>query len=573
MKNFKIIFLLVLAGGLFTSCDNFLNFQPKGTISGEQLNTPERVEGLVTAAYSSLGNDHWDTPYSNPWPFATTRSDNAYKGGGGTADQGEYHDYEQFVSLRPSNGKGDRIWFALYRGISRANSAINRINELNEEEYPQKQTRLGEMRFIRGHFHFTLKVLFKRVPYIDESISADSIETVSNRELSNNELWNKIADDFQSAANNLPPDQPEVGRADQIDAKAYLAKTRLYQAYEQNENHEVVNINQDYLQEVVDLTGDIMQSRHDLFPDYSQNFLYEYENGTESLFAVQRSIDDGTDEGRVDMTTGLNYPMSGGFGCCWFNIPSQNLVNAFQTNSDGVPMFDSYNQNSLQDSSDFKDNTVDPRLDHTVSIPTHPFKYDPNLIYDLSWARTPQVYGQFSSMKALQHPDSPSLKEVGPFFASAKNTVIIRYADVILWRAEALIELGRHNDALPLINDIRRRAQNSTDKLQYADGESVSNYNIETYQPGVNIQWTQQNARQALRFERRLEFAMESSRMFDLVRWGIADEVMNDYLEVEKQRYGYLQNAEFTAGRDEYLPIPQQQIDLSEGLYKQNPGY
>jgi len=146
-------------------------------------------------------------------------------------------------------------------------------------------------------------------------------------------------------------------------------------------------------------------------------------------------------------------------------------------------------------------------------------------------------------------------------------------ADVMLWKAEALIQLGDPNDALPLINALRTRASNSTARTRFSDGTAPSNYKISTYQPGVNCTWDQAYAFQALQFERRMEFGMEGTRFFDLVRWGIAAQVLNDYIAVEKTRYNFLANAQFTKARDEYLPIPQTEINLTHGLYVQNNGW
>jgi starch-binding outer membrane protein, SusD/RagB family len=176
-------------------------------------------------------------------------------------------------------------------------------------------------------------------------------------------------------------------------------------------------------------------------------------------------------------------------------------------------------------------------------------------------------------MKEIMPPNSPALKRDGSRLGSAKNWDIIRYADVLLWKAEALIELGRQDEALPLINQIRQRAINSKGRLTTSMGAPLSNYNIATYVDGVNCTWTQDFARTALRWERRLEFAMEGSRFFDLVRWGIAAETLNQYFSVEKTRHPYLQAAGFKKNRNEYLPIPQQEITLSEGLYQQSTGY
>ena len=157
--------------------------------------------------------------------------------------------------------------------------------------------------------------------------------------------------------------------------------------------------------------------------------------------------------------------------------------------------------------------------------------------------------------------------------SSSANMQLIRFADVLLWKAEALIELGRANEAIPIINQVRQRAANSTGLLKQANGTPVSNYKISEYQPGVNINWTQQMARQALRFERRLEFAMEGNRFFDLVRWGIAAEYLNAYFQSESVKRTYLQTANFQKGRDEYLPIPANQINYSKGLYVQNTNW
>ncbi|MGV3587734.1 MAG: RagB/SusD family nutrient uptake outer membrane protein, partial [Adhaeribacter sp.] len=314
--------------------------------------------------------------------------------------------------------------------------------------------------------------------------------------------------------------------------------------------------------------------KYRLQPDFAENFLFGFDNGPESVFAVQFSINDGTEIGRLSMATSLNYSLAPQYGCCWFHIPSQNMVNAFKTTATGLPQFDTFNNEALTDADlTPTGKPVDPRLDHTVGIQGHPFKYNPNVIYNHSWERIPELYGGFGNMKEQQEATSSSFKKVGPFYGSAKNIDIIRYADVLLWQAEALIELGRQAEALPLINQIRARAKNSTNRTKLANGTNPSNYNINEYVNGVNITWNQENARKALQWERRLEFAMESPRFFDLVRWGIAAETLNAYLNVEKTRKTFLSAAKFTKGRDEYFPIPQREIDFTKGLYVQNPGY
>jgi len=580
-KTSKYLLAMIIIAGLFAvSCDSFdLGNSPKGALSEEQTTEDTTtVEGLVIATYSTLGNGHWFVPHQYNWVYGSVAADNSYKGGLGTSDQGDFHAVETRSLLRTDNERSNQIWKRLFFNINRANSAIRALN--NAEGFAKKERRIAEMRFLRGHYYFILKTMYDQVPYIDASVPDDSLSEISNTALSSDELWSRIAADFQAGVDNLPPTQPEVGRADQIDAKAYLAKTRLFQAYEQNEQHQVTNMNQSHLQSVADLTEDVINSgKHGLFDSFAGNHLFSFDNGKESLFAVQRSQADGTPAGRLDRETSLTYPMIQVYGCCSFNTPSQDLVNAFQTGSDGLPKFDTYNQGIIRDSADFQNNTFDPRLDHTVGHPGAPIKYQEQyMITDdnfQDYVRASSVYGRFTAMKAVQLADCPCLQRSAAtgFRESSDNTEILKYDQVLLWKAEAHIQLGQLDQALTLINRIRRRAANSRDRVSYPDGTPYSNYNIEEYKPGDNIVWNKENAFRALRWERRLEFAMEGKRFFDLVRWGIADEVMNDYYDSESERRNFLQPANFVEGQHEYLPIPEQQVDFSDGVYEQNPGY
>lgn len=560
----KKILIIIFLAALFSCKKSFLDVNPKGQLSSAQVATG--TEQLVTSAYASLGNDHYYTPWSL-WNYGSVRSGDAYKGGRDEADIQEFYFGEIFTNQRSDLGNLDGQWFQYYVAISRANAALANLNNLTDAAYPAKKSEQAEMRFLRGHWYFQLKILFKYVPYIDETVNTNDYAKISNRALSNDSLWEKIAADFQFAASNLPPTQTQVGRPNSIAASAYLAKTRLYQAYEQDEKHNITGINAAKLNQVVTLCDQVLSSSYGLEADFANNFQFgqSYKNGKESVFAVQYSQGDGTMFGRLDFGDVLATPM--GIGCCDFHKPSQNLANAYKTDANGLPMFSTFNTSDL----DLSANTVDPRIDHTIAIPGHNWKYDQNELYQNSWNRTPSVYGYFASLK--ENVQRSNYVQVGPFYGSSKNKIIIRYADVLLWKAEALIELGRQNEALPLINQVRTRAKGSTALLKFSNGNFESNYNIGTYIPGTNCTWTQDFARQALRWERRLEFAMEGNRFFDLVRWGIADTYLNDYFTVEKTKRNYLKDGHFTKNRDEYLPIPLNQINFSHGLYVQNIGY
>lgn len=580
MKNNILKNIALLAAMILGSCSgDFLEYEPKGVLSSENVATPQNSESLVIAAYASIGNDEMIGPLTSLWVYGSVRSDDAYKGGGGRGDVDVIDRYEQYNLTIPDQGDwmAPRTWTNYYKAISRANFALSVINSIPTEDYVEKTIRQAELRFLRAHSHFMLKTLFKKIPYITEELAQEEIAKVTN-DVSNDDLWNKIAEDFLFAYNNLPQFQDEVGRANKSAAAAYLAKLRLYQAYEQDEQHRVVNINTARLEEVISFADQVVGG---LERDFGNNFFDGFDNGPESIWAVQFSINDGTVVSRLSYVTGLNSPHGTGlYGCCGFHLASQNMVNAFKTGSNGLPLLDNFNDQDIFNTVLPNGTTplaagvtVDPRLDHTVGVPGRPFKYKNtinqpgDMVYNFSWARDPGVYGYFGNMKEQQAPDCSCYRKEGPFIGTSKNIDFIRYADVLLFKAEALIKLNRWNEALPIINEIRARAAASAERPLAAGASNI--YNVGLYEsfPNKDYAW------KALKFERRLEFGMEGQRFFDLVRWGEAAEVLNAYLNKEKIRRDFLANAKFTAGRDEYYPIPQREIDFTKGVYKQNPGY
>jgi len=580
MKKYKIIAVCFLSIAFLASCNkDFLEYEPKGVLSSENVATAENAEALVVAAYAGIANDEMIGPLTHQWVYGSVRSDDAYKGGGGRGDVDVVDKYEQYNLTVADMGDWmtPRTWTNHYKAISRINFALSVINKIPDGEYDNKTIRQAELRFLRAHSHFMLKQLFKKVPYITEDLSQEDILKTSN-DLSNEELWNVIAEDFLFAYNNLPQSQEQVGRADKNAAAAYLAKLRLYQAYEQNDTHQVTNINQQRLQEVIDYADDVIAS---LEADYGNNFLDGFDNGPESIWAAQFSINDGTEVGRVSFVTGLNSPHGTGlYGCCGFHMASQNMVNAFKTDANGLPLLDTFNNSDIFNTIGSNGNaslpagtTVDPRIDHTVGIPGRPFKYKNtinetgDMVYKFSWARDPGVYGYFGNMKEQQSPDCSCYVKEGPFVGTSKNVDFIRYADVLLFKAEALIQMNQYAAATGIINQVRLRAAASTSRSLAAGATNI--YKIGEYPTFASKEY----ALKALKFERRLEFGMEGPRFFDLVRWGEAATVLNGYLAVEKTKRDFLANALFTAGRDEYYPIPQREIDFTAGLYTQNPGY
>lgn len=570
MKKMYQLFASSLIAMSVISCGSGdLDVPPKAVLTQAQVTSAENIDGLVIAAYSYLGNDHYTSPMFL-WPTGNLRAGDAHKGGNGPSDIFAYHALSMFAPLVPDMESfppdlidlNNKKWTRNYTGISRANAGLQVIANADAASIPNAKEKQAELRFIRSIFYFDLKIHHKHIPWIDENMTQEEILATTNRDLTDQQLWNKIAEDFRFASQNLPDVQQDVGRASAISAKAYLAKTLLNQAYVQNDKHEVVSIDSDKLNEVVTLVSEIEASGiYGLLDDYGNNFQAAFDNSKESVFAIQRSLDDGSPDGRGSWPTALNAPQAGGFGCCGFHVPTDNFVNAFKTNNNGLPLFVNYNDANY----DMLSDNVDPRLDHTVAMEGKPFKYDPTLIHGGdSWSRAPGIYGNFTSMKELEHPDCDCRGENGPFPIWSMNTVLVRYADVLLWKAEALIQLDRYEEALPIINSLRTRAANSTGMLNDA-----SIYNINTYSSFAS----KEEAFNALRWERRLELGLEGHRFFDLVRWGVTKETLDAYFEIELIRKPYLEAAAFTKGKHEYLPIPNQQINLSGGIYVQNPGY
>jgi starch-binding outer membrane protein, SusD/RagB family len=572
MKRIYTVALVFGIASMLSCGKEFLDKSPKGIVTEDLLATPENAEKMVIAAYAAQGNERYYLHPLTPWPYGDLRGGDAYKGGAGVGDLPEWNTAETFVNMTTDEGGVAGKWAIEYQCISRSNQALAILNQV---DYAQKDARIGEMRFLRANNYFWLKVNFRYVPFIDETVPVNEYNKVSN-DLTDEQLWGKIIEDLEYAADNLPETNSDgaVGRPTKYSAKAYLAKVLLYAAYEQNESNQVVSINNAKLNRVVTLTDEVLTgSGKSLFTDFAANFSCETQNGQESLWAIQFSHNDGTPTGRINGTNEVVYPMTPEYGCCGFHTPSQNLVNAFKT-VNGVPEFETYNNTNITGAANIKNFTIDPRLLHTVAMDGLPYKYKSDFLFNgLTWPRQPESYGSFMSMKETVPYDSECYQPVNPWKSDSKNRDVIRIDDVILFKAEALIQLNRQNEALPLINSIRARAAQSTARLVDKNGQPTGNFDIKQYVNGVNINWTKENAWKALKWERRLEMACEGFRAYDLMRWGIMAEEMNAYLAVEKTRRPHLANATFTKGRDEYLPIPKSQIDLSQNLYKQNHGY
>ena len=571
-KIYHILFAACAACGL-TSCSDFLDEHiPQGTLSDEQVKTPENAEAMVVSAYAIFTTAEDINSSFSMWNF-DVRSDDAYKGGSGTSDGDVFHQLEVQQGVLTTNWNINDMWVRLYNSLSRVNSAIALLNETGDD-YAMKQQRQAEMKFLRAYGHFLLKRLYKNIPFVvNENLTYDEYNELSNRAYSNDEGWQLIIDDLMEAYNTLPQTQEDKGRPTKAAAAAFLAKVYLYKAYHQDDanSNQVTSINQADLEKVIEFTNPSLYSGYGLEEDLHNNFRPEeqYENGKESLWAIQYSRNDGSTYGNLNWSYGLIPPNIPGAtdGGCDFYKPSQNLVNAYRTGADGLPLLDTFNQKDYDKASD----NADPRLFLTVGMPGLPYMFNKNYMMEETsiWSRSNGLYGYHVSLKQNVDPaliDNYLIK--GSYWASPMNRIVFRYADVLLERAEAYAQLGQTDQAIALVNQIRSRAAGSTQMI----GNYQNTYGVKMYITNYKGSYSKEDAIKIVKMERRLELGMECERFFDLVRWGDAATVLNKYYSEEIDNCGIYREAHFTANKDEYLPIPFSQISASNGHYTQNIG-
>ena len=573
MKKLISLLYMIPVLGVLTACSDLLGEQvPQGTLSDEQVKDPANTEAMVVSAYAIFTTAEDINSSFSMWNF-DVRSDDAYKGGNGTSDGDVFHQLEIQQGVLTTNWNLNDIWVRLYNSLSRVNSAIALLNEC-DESYAMKEQRLAEMKFLRAYGHFLLKRLFKNIPFVNRhDLTYAEYNELSNTAYSNDEGWQVIIDDLMEAYNTLPAVQADKGRPTKAAAAAFLAKVYLYKAYRQDDpkSNQVSSVNDGDLRKVIEFTEPALYAGYGLEADIHSNFRPEemYENGKESLWAIQYSRNDGSTYGNLNWSYGLFGPSIDNVtdGACDFYKPSQNLVNAFRTGADGLPLPDSFNEKDYDKGVD----NADPRLFLTVGMPGLPYLFNKNFIQDESkqWSRGNGLYGYYISLK--QNVDPALVGEYlikGSYWASPMNRIVFRYADVLLERAEAYAQLGDSGKAIDLVNQIRARAASSTQ--MFAD--YPTRYGVKIYITQYKGSYDKAAALKIVKMERRLEMGMECERFFDLVRWGEAAQVLNKYYAEEIDNCSIYREARFTADKDEYLPIPASQIAASNGHYTQNIG-
>lgn len=551
---------ITLHASLFTSCNDMLDTVPQGQFTTEQLDESS-VEGLLASAYAGLeahfyGNNEAFAGPSTNWIF-DVRSDDAYKGGGGTGMEENIHLLE-VSEITSDNVSCLNKWQNNYYAISRVHNAMLAVQQAGSLGNAAQV--LGELKTLRAWYYFDLIRIFNRIPYFTEG---EDVNTKANDEYTRDEIFSFIKRDLTEAIDVLPAQKSAAGRITKTTAQAMMAKVCAFTS------------SWDDVKTYADAV--IQSGQYSLYANFGDLSKINHNNGSESIFALQVST--ANDNAHINWSNLLNCTYSDGnlYGTGDdFFYGSQNLVNAFRTNASGLPYLDgTFNKVNVTEN---YNGTVDPRLDFTVGRIGYPWR---GHTYTAGWCRAYDTYGEFSNKKGWPAPEEALAS--WPWGCNSLNFMFIRYADILLLKAEALIETATGSNAATdqglvearsLINQVRQRAANSIDG-NYSPVDldpSKADYYVETYPTtgDGNLAWTKEYARMALRMERRLELALEGNRWFDLVRWGndYLISTMNAYMTEETALRSYYNGRSVTAS-EIFLPVPLSEIDNSNGLYKQ----
>ncbi len=575
MKKNKIFISIFLAAFIILGgCkESFFEIKPKGSLAEDVLATEKGINTLLIGAYSMIdgvsADFGWESTSSN-WVYGDIRGMIANKG----TDSGDQPDINpiQSFSETATNPYFNVKWRAVYEAITRCNSVISvTAKALEEGSITQEQADMfvKQARALRGWYHFDAWRMWEKVPYVDEN-------TVHTELTNTEDIKGKIIADLE-AGTTLPNDMGDVGRFNATVCNVLLAKAKM----QMNHDYSGALANLNTAKGGTKPNGEAIG----LATTYGEIFDIENRNGIESVYTVQYSVNDGSGGNNGGSGEVLNFPYKGGAspgGCCGFFSPTQEYVNSFRTTADGLPMLDnSYNDDpvvsdqGLAPDAPFTPDAgnLDPRLDWSVGRRSIPYwDWGPHTGSD--WIRDQSYAGPYNTKKQVYAKSQEGVwTEVGNWTSgyTANGYRMIRYSDVLLLIAECQIEGGDLAGALANINLVRERATNPDGFVKNEDGTPAANYVIGLYDSFPDADF----AKKALRMERKLELGMEGHRYFDLNRWGITVTELNRVLAYEKTTpWGsgsmYLNGNATVGPEDVTFPIPQNQIDLSNGLLVQN---
>ncbi len=509
--KYKIILVLLL---FLSACsEDFLDKKPLVQSSTESFYSNEdEANAAIVGIYSILQNEGTQlAPFmiigddcSDDSNIGNSNSE-AYSWLGGVA--------KQLLRFEPlsSNWVSNALWSQAWTGITWSTQAIIRISENENIPEDKKNQFTGEAHYMRALYYFMLVRQYGRLPIVDHILTYE--EYYSSR-ASIEDTWAFIESDLKKAAELLPEKSEyadgDLGRATKGAANALLGKSYIYQGK---------------FDEAYEVLGKIISSgEYGLESNYSDIFTLAKENGVESIFEIQHGIS-GTgwaDSNEGSILSFYEHDADPEDNIKWHNgwsmhCPTQDLVNSYE---DG-----------------------DPRMAATIIFPNEVFDGHVNKNVASSTGYQPKKwYIPYSQRSQTDQSDNP------------KNIIFMRYADVLLYMAEAANEINKPGEALGYLEQVRARARAN------AENENTLPQVTETNKEALrNIIW----------HERRVELACEGQRFWDLVRQGRAGSVMRSYsaaYDSEKGQY-------FVDGVNEVFPIPRDQVDISNGSMEQNPGY
>ncbi len=530
MKTYKSILGCGLAILLLSGCADFLDKTPLVNLSAETYYSSEsELNDAVLGAYSVMQRENFLIGHyliigdgcSDDSDLGNSRSE-AFSWLGGAARSC------QDFSLLANNGQSGQIWNQVWTMINATTQVVARADGA---DIPNAQHYVGEAQFLRAFGYFNLVTQYGAMPIVDHILT---YEEYYMPRATLEETWAHIENDLKKAAENLPEkwDASNEGRVTKGSALALLAKSYVYQKKWQDAYDTIKKIES--------------AGYYALEPVFEHIFDMQHQNGQESIFAIQHSM------------SGTGWSDSNEGNILWFyehdagltaddiasgNYPGEEVYEKWQVGwSMHCPTIDLVNE--------FEPG--DPRLAATVIAPGE--FYDGHKHYNLSSDNGYQSKKHYVLYEDRSKTDQSDLP---------KNMIIIRYADVLLFMAEACNELGKSGEALTYLEMVRGRARsNSTDP---------------NVLPPVTV--TDKDAlREAIWHERRVELAMEYQRFYDLARQGRVGDVMINFYNKYKDddgsgKKGTIKGKNFTKGIHELMPIPTRAINASNGTLEQNPGY
>jgi hypothetical protein len=587
MKNIVYIlltFLLVLSA---CNDDELLNQSPHNLTDKALYATVDGATQGLFAAYDIL---QYGERVERVELLGTVCSGDALPGGEpGGNDQPSMQRAARFAPQN-SDQYYDDYWSNLYTGIYRCNLLLSYLEKPEELiDFPEETRNrlMGDALFLRGLFHFKLQIFFggypqlqddfngqlKGVPFIDHIMPP---EEWTQERPAIEETWTKIENDFSAAADLLPlrsqMDDVELGRATKGAAMAMLAKTYLYQ----NKFDEAYSVasqviaSGEYKLMGEAGTGPFIVQRWTKYGDVpvemsGYQFIWQKEanNCLESIFDVQHWGDnnaassDGTTEGNIlpqyygvrrvwTFATGLYLSTEYYWG---FILPTPYFINTAYADIGCV-------ENDTIKDPRFQISVIEPTdsLPYQYEVPVRPL-YSDSVLFD-PWGNWPST--GYATWKYFLHPED---QQRASWYENPQNTKYFRFADLLLIGAEAAVQSGHTADALTWINRVRERARLSG--------------NTGFPKPLTDVTVEDVYA------ERRVELAFESHQFYDVVRTGRAQQIIQEeamqYPTVTNDSTGAVANVEFgdafMVGRNEIFPIPQSEIDATQGLISQNPNY